>query len=116
MLTRGQAAIRQIATIHQAQTHYFSEYGKFACSLSELGPPASGAPGPSASDIIPKKLADGNNSGYLFALTCSPAGYAVTVVPEAFNNTGNKSFYSDQTLVIRQSITAEPANANSPSI
>jgi type IV pilus assembly protein PilA len=116
MLAREQAAIRQIGTIHQAETQYYSEFGKYADTLAELGPPASGAPGPSAADIIPKNLADGKNSGYIFAVAGSPTGYAVTAVPEAFNSTGSRSFYSDQTLEIRQSITAEPANATSPEL
>jgi type IV pilus assembly protein PilA len=116
MLAREQAAIRQIGTIHQAETQYYSQFGKYAQSLTELGPPASGAPGPTAADIIPKNLADGKNSGYLFTVAASPTGYIVTAAPEVFNSTGSRSFFSDQTLVIRQSYTAEPANVNSPEL
>ncbi len=116
MLAREQAAIRQIGTIHQAETQYYSQFGNYAQSLAALGPPASGAPGPNASDIIPKNLADGKNSGYLFTVTGSPTGYSVTAVPEAFNSTGSRTFFSDQTLVIRQSYTAEPATATSPEL
>jgi prepilin-type N-terminal cleavage/methylation domain-containing protein len=46
MLAREQAAIRQINTIHQAETQFYSQYGRYAQTLAELGPPASGAPGP----------------------------------------------------------------------
>jgi type IV pilus assembly protein PilA len=116
MLAREQAAIRQIGTIHQGETQYYSQFGRYAQSLTELGPPASGAPGPTSADIIPKNLADGKNSGYLFAVTGSPTGYSVTAVPEAFNSTGSRTFFSDQTLVIRQSYTAEPATASSPEL
>jgi len=116
MLAREQAAIRQIGTIHQAETQYYSQFGRYAQSLVELGPPASGAPGPASSDIIPKNLADGKNSGYLFTVAGSPTGYSVTAAPEVFNSTGSRSFFSDQTLVIRQSYTAEVANANSPEL
>ncbi len=116
MLAREQAAIRQIGTIHQAETQYYSQFGAYAQSLTALGPPASGAPGPNAADIIPKNLADGKNSGYLFAVTGSPTGYSVTAVPEAFNSTGSRTFFSDQTLVIRQSYTAEPATVTSPEL
>jgi type IV pilus assembly protein PilA len=113
MLAREQAAIRQIGSIHQAEVQYNSQYGKYAISLVELGPPASGQAGPASADIIPKNLADGKNSGYLFTVTATPQGYAVTAIPESFGNTGSRSFYSDQTQAIRQSVTAEPANANS---
>ena len=115
MAAHEMAAIRQITTIHQAETQYYSQFGKYA-ALSELGPPPSGAASPSASDLIPKILADGKNSGYLFAVQGTPTGYAVTAVPETFNSTGRRTFYSDQTLQIRNNWTQEPANANSPEI
>jgi type IV pilus assembly protein PilA len=116
MLAREQAAIRQINTIHQAETQYYSQYGRYAQTLSELGPPASGAAGPAAADIIPKILADGKNSGFLFTVTGSPTGYSVNANPEAFGSSGGRTFFSDQTLVVRQNLTAEPANANSPEL
>lgn len=116
MLAREQAAIRQINSVHQAETQYYSQYGRYAQNLTELGPPASGAPGPAAADIIPKTLSEGKNSGYIFNVAGSPTGYSVTAVPEAFGNSGSRCFYSDQSLVIRQSFTAEPANANSPEL
>ncbi|PYT18018.1 MAG: pilin, type IV [Acidobacteria bacterium] len=110
------AAIRQIGTVHQAETQYYSTFGKYAQTLTELGPPASGAAGPAAADLIPKSLAEGKNSGYIFAVQGTPTGYAVTAVPEVFGSSGNRTFYSDQTLVIRQNGTAEPATATSPEI
>jgi type IV pilus assembly protein PilA len=116
MLAREQAAIRQITTIHQAETQYYSQYGKYAATLTELGPPASGADGPTAANIIPKSLADGKNTGYLFTVTASPTGYVINANPETFGGSGSRCFYSDQTLVIRQSFTAEPATATSPEL
>ena len=116
MLAREQAAIRQIGTIHQAETQYFSQYGRYAQNLTELGPPASGADSPASANIIPKSLADGKNSGYVFTVAGSPTGYSVTAIPEAFNSTGSRTFFSDQTLVIRQNLTAEPATVNSPEL
>jgi type IV pilus assembly protein PilA len=115
MAAHEMAAIRQITTIHQAETQYYSQFGKYA-ALTELGPPASGTAGPSAADLIPKILADGKNSGYVFTVQNTATGYAVTAVPETFNSTGRRTFYSDQTLQIRNNWTQEPANANSPEI
>ena len=116
MAAREMAAIRQITTIHQAETQYYSQFGKYAPSLTELGPPASGAAGPAGADLIPKNLAEGKNSGYVFAVAASPTGYAVTATPEAFGNSGRRNFFSDQTLVVRNTWTADPANANSAEI
>jgi type IV pilus assembly protein PilA len=110
------AAIRQITTIHQGETQYYSQFGRYATSLAELGPPPSGAATPAAADLIPKVLADGKNSGYLFTVTTSPTGYSITAVPEAFGNSGRRTFFSDQTLVIRNNWSQEPASATSPEI
>src|ERR1700704_2102780 len=82
------AAIRQITTIHQAETQYYSQFGKYATALTELGPPTSGAAGPAGADLIPKILADGKNSGYVFTVVASTTGYSVAANPEAFGSSG----------------------------
>ena len=74
MSARETAAIQEIKTIHQAETQYYSTFGKYAASLAELGPPASGAAGPAAADLIPKSLADGKNGGYIYAVIGSASG------------------------------------------
>jgi type IV pilus assembly protein PilA len=116
MAAHEMAAIRMVGTIHQGETQYYSQYGRYATNLAELGPPASGADGPAAAGIIPKNLADGKASGFIFTVVGSPTGYSVTAVPEAFGNSGGRTFFSDQTLVIRQNYTAEPATVASPEI
>ncbi len=116
MHTQEMAAIRHIGTIHTAQTQYYSQFGRYAKSLQELGPPASGAPGPNAADLIPGDLASGEKSGYQFILQASPTGYTINANPVTFNSTGRRTFYSDQSLVIRENWGQEPADANSPEI
>lgn len=107
------ATIREIQTIHTAQTQYYSQYGRYATSLAELGPPAGGAEGPSASNLIPGELAKGNHSGYKFIMQGGPNGYTISAVPETFGNTGRRTFFSDQSNVIRENWSAEPATASS---
>src|SRR5437868_3840675 len=68
MAAHEMAAIRQITTIHQAETQYYSQFGKYAATLTELGPPNSGTAGAAAADLIPKVLAEGKNSSYLFKI------------------------------------------------
>jgi prepilin-type N-terminal cleavage/methylation domain-containing protein len=116
MFAQETAAIKQMQTIHSMETQYYSQYGKYATVLTELGPPASGQPGPTAADLIPKDLADGKRSGYIFQLQGSPTGYSINANPEAYNSTGRRSFFSDQTLVIRQNWGPEPATINSPEL
>ena len=106
--------IREIQTIHQAQTQYQSQFGKFAATLNELGPPTSGGPGPQAADLIPSSLAVGEKDGYIFTLTATPQGYTVTANPKVYNSTGRRTFFSDQSMTIHQNWSAEAANASSP--
>jgi prepilin-type N-terminal cleavage/methylation domain-containing protein len=113
---REMAVIREIGSIHQAETQYYSQFGKYAGNLSQLGPPVSGADGVEAANIIPKVLADGKKNGFIYTLTATPSGYAVTAVPESFGNSGRRTFYSDQTLVIRNNWGQEPATPASPEI
>jgi type IV pilus assembly protein PilA len=116
MAANEMAAIQHIRTLHAEQTQYYSQFGKYAESLATLGPPASGSPGPAAADLIPKDLAEGKKSGYVYTLQVTPTGYAVTAVPEKFNSSGRRTFYSDQTLSVHNNWSQEPANANSPAI
>jgi type IV pilus assembly protein PilA len=98
------------------QTQYMSQFGQFATSLAELGPPASGAAGPQAADLIPSTLSSGDKDGYTFTLTGTPSGYSLTAVPKVFNTNGRRTFYSDQNMIIHQNWSAEPATANSPEL
>ncbi len=116
MVAHEMAAIRTLTTIHTAQTQYFSQFGKYAQSLLELGPPSSGQSGPSAADLIGNDLAGGSKSGFNFTVQSTPTGYTIVAVPVAFNNTGRRTFYTDQTLVIRENWGQEVANAQSKEI
>jgi len=107
------AAIRHIQTLHSAQTQYYSQFGRFATSLVELGPPASGQASPAGSDLIPSDLATGNKGGYLFVMQSTPTGYGLNANPAVYNSTGRRTFFSDQTLVIHQNWGQESATASS---
>ena len=107
------AAIQAIQTIHAVETQYYSQFGRYAVSLAELGPPASGAAGPAAADLISKDLTEGKKSGYVFTVSATPTGYGVSAVPESFNSSGRRTFYSDQTLVVRNNWSQEPATVSS---
>lgn len=116
MHTLEMSAIRMMGTVHTAETQYYSQFGRFAVNMAELGPPASGQAGPTAADLIPGDLASGIKSGYNFVLQGGPNGYTLTVTPQVYNSTGRRSFFSDQTMVIRESWGTEPATAASKEI
>ena len=113
MFMRETAAIKAIQTIHQMEVQYQSQYGRYAVSLTELGPPASGAPNPSAADLIGNDLAGGEKQGYKFTLTGNPGGYLINANPVAYGSSGSRSFFSDQSMVIRENYGPEPATVNS---
>lgn len=108
------AVIREIQTINSMQVQYQSQFGRYATTLAELGPPASGGPGPQAADLIPGSLSSGDKDGYTFTLAATPQGYTLNVNPKAYNSTGRRTFFSDQSMIIHQNWSAEPANASSP--
>jgi prepilin-type N-terminal cleavage/methylation domain-containing protein len=107
------AVVREIQTINAAQAQYMSEFGKFAASLAELGPPGGGGSGASAGGLIPGTLASGDKDGYTFILAATPSGYTLNANPKVYNSTGRRTFYSDQSMIIHQNWSAEPASASS---
>jgi type IV pilus assembly protein PilA len=103
-----------VKAIQVMQRQYYSSYGRNACSLTELGPPSSGAPGPTAADLIGSDLASGLKQGYKFTVECSADGYTVRAVPETYGTSGNRTFYSDQTMEIHEHYGPEPATVQDP--
>jgi prepilin-type N-terminal cleavage/methylation domain-containing protein len=113
---RETAAMGAIRTIHTMQVQYYSQYGRYATSLTEMGPPTSGGPSPAAADLIDANLAQGVKGGYKFTVTPNQGGYAINANPVTFNVDGARTFYSDQSMTLRQNFGPEPATANSPEI
>jgi type IV pilus assembly protein PilA len=116
MNARETAAIDTLRRIHQMQAQYYATYGKFATNLTEMGPPTSGNASPQAADLLPSDLTSGKKGGYVYQMTGTQGGYQITAVPELFNSTGSRTFYTDHTMQIKQNFSQEPANANSAPI
>ena len=116
MAAHEQAAIAEIQTLHKAEAQYYVQFGRYARTLRELGPPESGEDGAGAANLIPKMLAEGQKSGYVFTLAGTTEGYTVSAVPESYKGSGSRTFFSDQSMTIHQNHSAEPANAQSPEL
>lgn len=118
MNAKETGAVLALKTIYTVQVQYESQFGQFATSLAQLGPPASsnGTEGPQAAGLISGNLASGSTGGYNYTITQTPTGYAVSAVPQVFGSTGRRTFYSDQTGVIRENWGREPATTNSPEV
>lgn len=89
------SAIYSLRTISSAEMTYQANYQKYA-TLDELA----------AAGLIDPKLASGVKSGYRFTVELSSddpesAGFAAYCVPVDYRNSGKRSFYVDQTSVIR---------------
>jgi type IV pilus assembly protein PilA len=108
------SAQKSIQTIITAQNMYESNYptNGFACSLTALGgDPKSGAPSPTASQLVQPDLASGLKSGYIFNITnCTKinaggtdriTGYSITAVPQTVGSTGDRAYCADQSGIIK---------------
>ena len=107
-------SLRAIATAQRRFSEGHREKG-FAVSLSELG--TSGA------NEIDAVLASGTKSGYVFAI--APAipdasghttKYIVTASPEAFGKSGTRSFFIDESGLIRSTSEDRRATASDPAL
>jgi type IV pilus assembly protein PilA len=116
MYAQETAALKAIQTINTAQVQYNSTFNRYAQSLTELGPPASGNSNASAADLIGGDLASGDKQGYKFTVAGTPSGYTVSGVPAVFGSTGSRTFFSDQSLVVRENYGQEPATVNSKEV
>ena len=105
---------REMQTIHQAQMQYSSQFGVYAASLRELGPPAQGDPGPNAAKLIPRSLSSGEKDGYVFTLSKTPGGYTANAAPKIYGDTGRRTFYIDEDGTVHQNWGRTPAAADSP--
>jgi prepilin-type N-terminal cleavage/methylation domain-containing protein len=108
------AAQKAITTLHTAQTQYYSQYGRYAASLQELGPPTSGSPSAGGAELIDRDLASGEKGGFKFNLQPSQTGYTVAASPTQFGTAGIHTYFSDQSMAIHVHSGQEPATANDP--
>ena len=106
--------IREIQTIHQAQIQNLSQFGKYASTLAELGPPPNGTAGPAAANLIPAALASGEKNGYIFSMAATTTGFGINANPKAFGSTGRRTFYLDENGVVHHNWGREPATIKQP--
>ena len=108
------AAKAAIKAVQSAQTLYYSQYGVYATSLQQLGPPASGSDNPNGAGLVDRDLASGEKGGFKFILQQTQTGFSLNVNPTAFGTSGTHTYYSDQTMAIHEHNGQEPATASDP--
>jgi hypothetical protein len=92
-----------ITSIHTAETQYYFEYGRYG-RLQDLGPQSA--------DLISNELAGGRTRDYAIATELTNDGYRITAVPRDSECHACRSFYSDQTMLIRVGKGSEFASAS----
>jgi hypothetical protein len=100
------SAITEVRQVQNAQTRYCSQIGHYAASLGEL----------EKAGFIDAKLANVIHNGYRYRLGSTQNGYTISATPNAFDDTGGRSFFSDETKVIHQHNGPEVASAADPEV
>src|SRR5574337_411873 len=113
------SAVGSIRSINTACVSYSTTYGTgFPAALTNLQPanPATAA----AADLIDNVLAAGTKSGYTFTYVAGAAvggvipTYTINGDPQTRGTTGQRSFFSDQSGVIRFNTAAAATVADTP--
>jgi type IV pilus assembly protein PilA len=116
------SAVYSIRAINTAQVSYFSTYGLGYGALIDLSTPAAGCAVASSASacLIDSNLGAGTKSGYAFTsvasggagTTASPnSAFNTTAVPAAPGQSGQNSFCSDGSGVIRRDTAGAVQNA-----
>jgi type IV pilus assembly protein PilA len=120
MAANESSAVGSLRTINTASVSYASTYEiGYPAALSDLSP--STLPSSTAADLLDAVLVTGTKSGYNFSYTPGPAGagntistYSITASPIAPGTSGQRGFYTDQSLVIRVNLTTTASSTDPP--
>ena len=118
------SAVQSLRTMNTSLVQYTTTYGGYPTTtqgILALGGPAGGTPISSSAELIDAVLASGTKSGYTFGYTAGVTdnngnviSYTMTGAPISAGVTGTRTFFTDQTGVIRADATgAGAASVNS---
>jgi type IV pilus assembly protein PilA len=123
MAANEASAVGSMRTLNTAAVTFSTSYGGYPGSLGVLGPVGTGVNASSAlADLIDSVLSAGTKSGYSFSWSTGTAdaasglylNYAIFASPTSLGVTGQRYFYTNQSGVIRQNVSAVATAANSP--
>jgi type IV pilus assembly protein PilA len=122
MAANEASAVGSIRTINTSAVTYSSTYPSagYPPTLVSLGPSGAGActATPATACLLDAVLAGGTKSGYGFTWTgdgVTPSmGYSILAVPVVVGSSGQRSFFSDQSGVIRYQTTGAAATVADP--
>jgi len=112
MAANEASAVGSMRTINTSSVEYSTTYGGYPSTLLSLGGPAGGTAVATSAELIDAVLAGGTKSGYSFSYTTGATDtngnilqYTMTAVPTSMGVTGQRTFFTDQTGVIRADST-----------
>ena len=118
------SAVGSVRSINTAEVTYAATYPDtgFALALTNLGGSSTGTATSASAGLLDQVLSGGTKSGYKFtAVGTQGSGttintyYTVTAIPLTTGTTGQRSFYSDQSGVIRYNTAGNtPTSLDSP--
>jgi type IV pilus assembly protein PilA len=117
MAANEASAVGSMRTLNTAAVTYSTTYGiGYPSALSSMGPAATATS--TTADLIDSVLSAGVKSGYSFSYSAAAAvsgsvnAYSITATPTNAGVTGQRSFFTDQSGVIRGNASGT-ANVNS---
>jgi prepilin-type N-terminal cleavage/methylation domain-containing protein len=127
MLANETSAVQSLRTLNEAAIVYTSSYGGYPTTLTQMGPSSTPAATggtiayPGAADLIDSRLVTGIKSGYTFNWVAGPTdslnhtvSYYIVATPIYPGVTGQRTFYTDSTGIIRSEISNVATASSSP--
>jgi prepilin-type N-terminal cleavage/methylation domain-containing protein len=120
MAANEASAVGSIRTINTSAVTYLSTYpaNGYPPSLAAMGGAAPCVALPANACLLDQVLALGTKSGYAFTWTGDGAtpsvGYSILAVPSSVGSSGQRSFFSDQSGVIRYNTAGTAATVADP--
>ncbi len=113
------SAVSALRTINTSSVAYSTTYGQYPGTLGSLGPVASPPPTSTTADLIDSVLASGIKSGYNITYTGTVSGgvvgsYTITALAVTQGVSGQRSFFTDQSGVIRADPAAGATASSTP--
>jgi type IV pilus assembly protein PilA len=114
MAANEASAVGSLRTLNTSSVAFSTTYGNYPTKISDLGP--SSSPNSTAADLIDSALVTGTKSGYTFTYTAGSNNqtYTIQANPNTWNVSGQRYFFTDQSGVIRYSLTGAAVAGNSP--
>jgi type IV pilus assembly protein PilA len=107
------SAVGSMRTMNTASVAYSTTYGNYPPSIASLGPAST--PSSTTADLIDSVLAGGSKSGYSFAWSAGTNNTSYNIVSTPIStSTGFRSFYTDQSGVIRAATSGTASASSSP--